>query len=556
MDALELVSEKIKENQQLYIRMDKDARELVYLEPYKLLSAFEKREIPGTVSITMPDSAIYLNSVVSLILNAKWQTFVEGDISSGKKTYIEKFNYDAFTEADERRLRRGDKTAMQFLAFHICARGWIGRRLVWQTDDNKLYLDDLPVDMRYTPFETDNSGLVWVAPTYWRSRAAVEKLYPKYKSSSGNKLLKITDFWNSKINEVWVEDQKSAEEENKIGYPPFVITPSPSGFVLFDKGYTKHEGESVFFLGRDMYKPWNQIVSVDQTLAMMAVDPNYQLEVDNLNQEVESPSASGGQVIKTIKGTKLDLVPQPDIKMANRVAHTSIQSAIQKAGLSEVDVAQPPKVTSALWITEQTELRNKLLVPLLDTLVDHCGQASRMSIDQYIKLDGDSLVGKRGKASKYKASQLKDLDDYTISYRLMSKSRKQEIANTVVANAAKGTYSLRTIIEDICMVDDPELELARIESEQAEQFDPVVKIIRLVCSLIDQADNMHEEEAEQKYLEARRLANKCFLLIKSETLPQTQNLLQQDKAQENKQSNINAMMGVSAMGNENLTGGV
>lgn len=556
MDTLTLVQNKRDQSAQLHARQDGDAR-LAHLAKYKLRSALDKKDIPGAVSITLNKPAVYLHSVVSWILNAKWQTFVEGNVDSKMKTDVENFLDDAYAESDERRTSRGEKASMVFLASHLCVRGWIGRRLLWQVDGDNVYLNDVPIDMRWTEFESDSVGFKWVAPTYWRSASVLQKQYPDAGIPDSKELIEVTDYWDSEKNEVYVGKKLAGREINEIGYPPFIILPSPSGFVFLDKGYMKDEGESIFFLDRDLYNPQNQLVSVDQTLAMQAVDPNYQRELLNRKGDSPSPGASGGRTLEVEPGSKYELMPQSDIKMSNRIAHEEIGRAVEQGSLSEVDIATPPKVTSALWITEQTELRNKLLVPLLQTFERFTAQSSRIIIDMYKKGEYNSYVGVKGKATKYKTSQLGDLDDYTVSCRLMSKNRKQEIANVIVSNAAVGEMSRISRLENIMMVDEPEVELARIEAEEAEQFDPVVKMIRLVCSTIDRANKLHGIEAEQKYHEARRLATKCIMLIEQErNAPQMQNEVQQRKSQENKQSNINAMMGVSAMGNENLTGGI
>ena len=556
MDTLTIVQNKRDQSNQLHKRQDSDAK-LAHLGKYKLKSALDGKDIPGAVSITLNKPAVYLHSVVSWILNAKWQTFVEGNIASTMKTDVENFLDDAYAESDERRIGRGEKSSRMLFATHLCSRGWIGRRLLWQADGENVYLDDVFIDMRWAEFEPDNVGFKWVAPTYWRSTSILQRQYPSANIPDSKDLFKVTDFWDGEKNEVWVADKLVSKEKNEMGYPPFIILPSPSGFVFLDKGYMKDEGESIFFLDRDLYDPQNQLVSVDQTLAMQAVDPNYQRELLNRKGDSPSPGASGGRTLEVEPGSKYELMPQSDIKMSNRIAHEEIGRAVEQGSLSEVDIATPPRVTSALWITEQTELRNKLLVPLLQTLENFSAQSSRMLIDMYKKGGYDSYVGVKGKATKYKATKLGDLDDYTIKYRLMSKNRKQEIANVIVSNAAVGEMSRISRLENIMMVDEPEVELARIEAEEAEQFDPVVKMIRLVCSTIDRADKLHGIEAEQKYHEARRLASKCIMLIEQErNAPQMQNEVQQRKSQENKQSNINAMMGVSAMGNENLTGGI
>jgi hypothetical protein len=543
--SLDLVKDKEKELQTLYERMDNDAK-LAYLDPFtlKYKDDFGKEhKIPGAVSVTMPDPAVFLNAIISWLLASRWQTLVEGDIPGKQKTLIEGFLDDAYLEADERRVRRGLHKVFPFLATHICARGRIGGRWVWQRDGDNVYLDALPVDMRHVPYETDKSGFKWVGNKTFRSKESIEEEYDITVKEGSD--IEVVEFWDDKKNEIWIDEKLIDSRPNTIGYPPFVIVAAPEGFMLLDKGYMVHEGESVFFLGRDIYKSFNQIISIEQTMALKAAIPSYQKETPSAAPKSEYPGVSG-EVMDLPEGHgKYDIIPQSDINMSNRIAHTTIADAVKKVGLSDIDLGtwQRPSPASSLVITEQAEIRNRIQSPRLQALETFYEQSSRMIIDQYIKGAFDSQIGRKGRTTGYSYAKLGDLGKYTISYRSMSRSRKLELANIALSAAARGEVPRDTRVRDIMMAEDPEKMIAQLEAEEAETLDPLLKYIRAFCKLIDVAESLQDDdEKEQKYLEAILLVQTAEALARQRSQPQFQP--QQPQVEQPKPDNqLLSMMG-------------
>lgn len=552
--SLQLVEDKEKELSKLYTRMEEDAK-LAYLDPYTLKYKDDhghEHKIPGAVSVTMPDPAVFLNAIISWLLASRWQTLVEGDIPGRQKTFIEKFLDDAYLEADERRVSRGKHKVFPFLSTHICTRGWIGCRWVWLSDGENVYLDALPVDMKYVTYEIDSKGFKWVANTTFRSKQAIEAEYGITVKEGTD--IKVVDFWDDKKNEIWIDSklfQPEGLRPNAIGYPPFVIQAAPEGFMLLDKGYMVHEGESVFFLGRETYKSYNQIISIEQTMALKNVIPSFQKETPAESPPTDYPGVSG-EVLDLPPGSKpLELIPQADINMANRVAHTTIGDAVKKVGLSDIDLGtwQKPSPASSLVITEQAEIRNRIQAPRLQALETFYAQSSRMIIDQYIKGAFDSQIGRKGRSTEYSYSKLGDLENYTISYRSMSRSRKLELANIALSAAARGEVPRSVRIRDIQMAEDPEGMEAQLDAEEAGQLDPLLPYVRAFCKLVDVADSLEDEdEKEQKYLEAIIIVQTAESIARQRSQPQFQP--QQPQIEQPKPNNqlINMMGGMGGIG--------
>jgi len=539
--SLDLVKDKEKELNLLRERMKGDAL-LAYLDPYTLKYKDDhgtEHLIPGAVSVTMPDPAVFANAIISWLLASRWQTLVEGGISGRQKTFVEEFLDDSYIEADERRVSRGKHKVFPFVSTHICVRGWIGCRWLWQADGENVYLDALPVDMLYLTHEADS----WVGNKTFRSKQAIEAEYD-ITVKEGTEI-EVVDFWDDKKNEIWIDKKLFDTRPNPLGYPPFVIVAAPEGFMLLDKGYMVHEGESVFFLGRDVYKSFNQIISIEQTMALKAVIPSFQAEAPGVGPLTPYPGVSGEVHEITPGHGPLAIIPQADINMSNRVAHTTIADAVKKVGLSDIDLGtwQRPSPASSLVITEQAEIRNRIQLPRLQALEAFYAQSSRMIIDQYIKGAFDSQIGRKGKSTEYPYSKLGDLENYTISYRSMSRSRKLELANIALSAAARGEVPRDTRVKDIMMAEDPEGMIAQLEAEEAEVLDPLLKYIRAFCKLIDVAESLEDDDdKEQKYLEAIFLVQTAEALARQRTQPQFQP--QQPQVEQPKPDNqLMAMMG-------------
>jgi hypothetical protein len=342
----------------------------------------------------------------------------------------------------------------------------------------------------------------------------------------------VYDYWDDKTNEVWIGDTKVLDQRNSLSYPPFVIQPVPAGFMLLDKGYMTREGESLFFLDRDLYPELNRLMSIDQTIAMKTILPPYQKQEAELTGKNPGYPGGIGQVKVVLPDEKYELIQQPDTNQATMVAHQNIQNGVTKGGVTDIDIGNIQQPTSAVSITEHSEIRAKILQPRVEALTNLKAARSRMLLSQYHDNKfGEVEVGRKGLRKVFNTTVIGDPDDYRVSYRLMTKDKKQEIANIAIADAAQGKLSRDTILRDILKSDDPEGEISKLKAEEAETFDPVIKFIRLTFSLIEEADELNGIEAEQKYIEAKRLAQKCTQLIQQEKMggvqaPQPQGLEQ------------------------------
>tara|TARA_Y100000310_G_scaffold205640_1_gene206013 strand:+ start:2033 stop:3715 length:1683 start_codon:yes stop_codon:yes gene_type:complete len=522
--SLELIEEAERKTfKGLHDRMDSDAA-LAGLARHKLTNA-SGEEVPGGISVTMPDPGIFLKVVAAWIMEAKWQTVVEGKLTGKQQNMIEGFLNDLEEDVDERLSKTEYGNLLPFLASHICGRGWIAARRVWLWDDKRemTYLDVVPIDMRYCSYERSKGCYDWVGVRSLRSKASILKEY-EITIRGGDTEVEVVDWWNDEREEIWIDKklvpstpQRPMPNTHRIGYPPFVIVPAPEGFMFLDRGYMTKRGESIFFLGRDTFEEYNRIVSIDQSLALLSLAPPYQ-KVTSPNEPKSPYPNEPGSTYDLPDAAKYELIPQPDINMAGRQAFAVISAAIQRVGVNNIDLGNISQPTSSIWITEQTEIRSKLIGPRLRAIADFKKLSARMDIDQYQKGNFNALVGKQGKKTHYSATDLGDPDTYDILYQGMSRSKKQEIANMALFNASAG-LSLKTRLKDILLHDDPDGEMVRIDAERAEEADPALFFFRKAYSLAVEAQNLTGLEADKTNLESMMLVRKGEELLRGASEP-------------------------------------
>jgi len=531
-DTLEKVKKRVAELQPLYDRMDK-TKDLVYLSPYKMRN-FDKAEMENVINVTTNWPAIYANAIISDLMGAIWQTVIESNtkLSDKQKHVIENFIEDNLAQADEQLATRGMADLFTWLCNHVCIRSLIGARWISQFDKGVYKNDCLPVDMRWTPFEFGKDGLSWVAHKTFRSKA---RILSQYGVDVGEDEIEVTDFWDCEKNEVWLGDEKvdtvvvngkvqKRQEEHPFGYPPFVIVIPSSGFMLRDKGYIEHEGEDLLFLSRGLYEERSRQVSIEQTLGMDVLFPPYEQESDEPGTPADKPPKTM-QTKKVKKGELHQLLPRGDITNAFRASRADIQNMIEMGGpLLPRAYNQPP---SAVEVQAEVELLARWHYPRVKALAQFRQQLSRMMIDQYIKISeqvkgkSDITIGATGQKRIYSVQQLGDPGTYTIKNQLMTKSKKQEIVNLAMFEAARGELPLRVRLTDILMADDPDGIMRELDIEKARQADPAIGLFEMAIRYAEEAENLEGSDADTRKIQSMMLTERgCSIIRQRAQMPQ------------------------------------
>ena len=541
--TLDLVKERENDFQPLYTRMDNDAR---FLKPnWYVLKDTAGKKIKKAISINPNDPKVFAHAVVNTMLMSAIQTRVEG-LSDKENAIIEEFLEKVFAQADER-LRR--KTLFSHICNHIAIRGHIGTRFLTLSRGGKEYIPGLwLLDMRYVSYDEVDGDLQWIAPHMNVGKAQVES---EYGVEIKGKFAEVVDYWDWEKNEVWVDSKLVVSQANPYGYPPFVIQSAPTGFMLLDEDALEYEGESIFSLDREMYDELARILSIEATLAMKTVLPAYQKETEypDPNNPPPYPDETG-TVTEVQTGQRYNLLQVSDINQASRMAHADIMAAVQRGSLSELDYGNLTFPLSAVAISDMTEIRNKILIPRLQAIALFYQQLSRLIINQFINGKFREIpVGKIGNQLKYSASDLKNPDDYSINYRYLTKTKRQEIANLSMAVAAKGTIPRDSIIRDILQYDRPDEVIAQLDAEEAAMLDPAVKLYRIASSLLSRAEkNLDKDEADRQRIEARLMGERAVEIIKQRKVASIMSPTQDIANPATSKANTNALIPLMSEG--------
>lgn len=526
-DTWKLITDKMKEFKNLHDRMDK-SKALVYLDKYQLKN-FRNQKLDNVINVTGNKPAVFANSIISDLVQSEWQTVVEGDVSKSDQHRIEEFIEANLEQADEYLLERyGLPGLHEWLCNHVCVRGPIGAEWYAYIEKDSYNVHCLPVDMRWTAYQFGTNGLSWVAPISWRTRADLIAEFPEHESkipgNKGSELIEVRDYWNGEMNEIWVNSQKIDERHNLSGKPPFVIVFPPSGFMLRDKDYLEHEAEDIFFMIRGLNEEVNRTLSIEQSLIFNVLRPPYEQEVENMTAEPAQAPPKTGETIKVKKGERHAPVPTGDLNRANLTARQDIYRMMDEgAPIAPRMYTQPP---SGAELVAEMEALARLQNSRVVAVRVFREQLARLMIDQYITLDkggGEFSIGKRGRKRGYSAANLKDPESYSISCQLMTKNKRQELANLAMFQAAYGLLPLRYNLTNILMAEDPDGIIRELEMEQARKAEPALGLFEMARRYAQQAAEVEDEkEADALKIQSKLLTEKAVSMVKQARQPQAQ----------------------------------
>lgn len=555
-DTWSLITDRMTAMSERNNRMDATAELLMWDDnPYKLVKPDGRTELRDAISVTPNLPKVFAHGVISDLLGGKWQTVVEGKVSQRQSHKIESFVEDSFAQADELlQSRYGIASLDGWLCNHVCLRWAIGARWVLTIEDGEYKVDCQPVDMRWTPFVQNK----WVAPITFKSKEDLEQDLEEYeklakqggceynKVSFSGSDIEVRDYYDKEKHELWVSSKLVFAQKNTLGYPPFVIVVPASGFMLRDKGYLKHEGEDILFLNAGLYKELARSISLEQTSGYAGLYAGYQRVIKNFDSKPADKAPELDETVNVREGEEFKVVPRGDINRAGQTARVDLQEMISNgAPLSPRQYNTPP---SAILLAGETEMVARLQNARKEALGVFKSQSAIMLIDQFLKLGNkeELLIGKRGKRLKYSASNLGNPDDYTISYHLSVKSKRQELANLAEFTASYDKLPLEWNLTNILMVDDPAGIIHDLELERAKRIDPAIGLSEMGIKYAEEAEEMEDgTDKDLRNFQSKLLIQRAVREIKQRMqLPQ---LPSEPKVEEPKGSGqlLNAMGGAA-----------
>ncbi|KKM93663.1 hypothetical protein LCGC14_1206060 [marine sediment metagenome] len=522
---LQMVLDKESEENDLIRRMIED-EDLRNLKKYKMRTLDDTGDMGGVANVTLPLPALVISKTIAKLVGVQRQPQVLSEEMEDKETtFIEEFMEDAEYEVDAYLNLRGEVPAFNFNSDIACSRGRIAEQVVTRIVDGVYVSDVRPLDTLYFRYQMDSMGMLWGAPTTWRSREWVESEYPEESAKigftgltqmapqGGNELYKVTDIWTRKtkdkaaLNIVYLEDKQLKRSLSKdvlgydIDYPPFNVQIIPAGSVLKGTNSLRHSGESIYETLRHIFPERNFVATTLKTL-------NYNLFKPGLAQENEAGATGAppekypgtpGEYTMIGKGESIKPVFTPDIRAYTTLYDDTNKEIMEMAGYSSLDfgVLSWPLSGTAMAIRQQGKI--ELLTPRLQALALLYQARYRMMIRQIIAIGQTIKMGEEGHRRSYEPSKLKG--EYLIKFRYHTTSKAEMASDATIANAMGDTVPEDYKRREIHKLADPDGAKMQVDIERLEATNPIVRLYTDCKNLI-----MAERDIEAKAVRIELLA--------------------------------------------------
>ena len=514
-EEYKLVQSKLKEMKPLFDRMDEDEG-LYLLEPYRMKKLDGSGDEKDVSNVTLNDPLLYAKKAIAITGSYQRQTVIEGkDLTDKQTTKIEEFLDDVFYMVNELLPNRGIPSLEAFINEQACNRGRIGARSAMELDgEGSIIPDVMPVDMRWFPFDTASNGMMWGAPICSRSKTQIEREYPDIETrlkDTGNQAI---DFWDAEREIVFIEKTIAKEEPNSYKYPPFVIAKCPIGCMFNTEDAMKHDGESIFWPNRNLWKEKNETTTILKTLSRKALKGGLQLQVTDPNQ-AQKPEESPFQedvVLPVEKGGGFKQLPVNDIKSATRLLYSIIETCLQRGELTPLDYGTLTFPLSSVAILNLLNARNDIFAPILSMIASFYQALSHMIIDQCVQLNQTIKLGRPGGYNTYSPSDFGG--EYSIKYHFFLITKEQTAADSALAKSLRGVVPDNYILREILKVQNPDGMEFDLKAQQAENTDEVLFLFNRGLSFLRQAEDMTGIEKEINQLEAKTLMQRIKTILR------------------------------------------
>lgn len=523
------IEDREKELSDRRSRMDTDA-DLAKKKEFTLEDD-KGNKIPNAKHVTLPKAALFASRANFLLSSSNPQIIVEGNKNGEKMddqetTLVEEFLTDIYESADEYLNQKGKIALFNFQSFHANMRGGLAGLIYLQEAEkgDRLLPDIRPWDTRFVASELEPDGKGYSSFLSTRSKADIEKDFGEDAVKRVTKsAAEIRDVWTPEKELVFLGKEKIAEEENPWGFVPVVEQISPAGLHFTDADKEKFEGESIFWLIRDIAKWLNTCASIAVSLNSEALHPPYQREMPTgaaeggaggvVGEGTEKPDYPGEPRSVTDTEAAYQLVPKRDLMNSNRFTWAILDSMWQQCSFATTEFGTLTFPLSQVALQDLSDKQHLVLWPGLETLARWYRAVGRMLMRQFVMLGKTSTFGVIGNEHEYNP---KDLDlDVSISYKFFHSSRRDRTARLAeMRQSLDLPFSDHYRLAKIGEVENPEGVLVEARAERAEKLDPVILLYRQVHALIDQD---RQVEAKITFRKLKRV------LMGQDMLPEVEN---------------------------------
>jgi hypothetical protein len=486
--------------------------DLLNLKKYTLTDKLGKA-IPDIINVTLNKPSIFAGNVISSLGSCLQQTVVTSTKSSVDTHYVEEFQDAVFNAANQRIRKRGQASLNSFTDIQLCIRGRAARRILFRLADKKdvevgdakevgdLIPDITSWDTRYVTYERGNNDFKWTAYHIDRNWAATEEQYGLlmqkygvYKEGEHPVKANICDIWTPDHNEVWVEGKQILEQSHDYESTPVVIEAVALGYgnILMEEDRLQHEGESIFFMIRDIVPELNRLVSLLQTLNQKQLLGSMK----NITSDTQTEPPDFPKSMEVVNVEK-DLLPidYGDARQSAQMVYQILERSLQQGSINDIDLGNLNFPLSAVALVTVGESRDKIYLPRLDAKA-YLNQSTAEMITKQIIQTGESSfeIGTPGHKKVFKTDKLEG--EYETTYKYFVKSPQLDVAKLTMGDAAlKMGVDRETVYTDIMQYEDPKGMIQKYYYELAEKLSPNVLRNRTIIKLLEMAEDDDNEDA-------------------------------------------------------------
>ena len=490
MDYPKLVKEQESNNTDLYQRM-KDDEDLLYLSKYVMKDA-DNKPVKNIINVTLNRPAVFAANIISALGATSEQRVVETEDKNLDTAYIEDFQKTAFGAANDRLRRQGRPQLNPFADTQLSIRGRSAARCIFQIVDGVLVPEIAPWDTRFVTYEMGVDGLKWAAYKTIRSKGAIEA---EYGIVIADKKSEVIDVWHMEGNEVWVAGDKILEQKHSFGFTPVAIQVVSLGYgaILLGDDRVKNDGESIFFLIRDVIPELNRLASIVQTQNLKSVRPPVSQKIKGKGKPGKYDDIMGlGANTAMEPGDSIEPINFGDALRSATMLLGIIDDAIGEGSLSSADlgtIGSPP--ASGIRAIIAGENRDQVVHPRLEGKALLNESLTEMFTQQVIQIGGSIELGIAGHKRTFQTSKLDG--EYTTTYKYTAKSPVTDAGLYSLAAAAGDSLSNKYKMENIYQLDDPDGEARQKRWEEAERLSPAIKINRTIKALTEMDEGFEAE---------------------------------------------------------------
>lgn len=491
MDYFEAHEEKKKDLADLNKRRDTDLA-LVTSYEYEMLDA-NNEKIKSLIHVTMNRLRVFKTYVLASLDKADEKVVVESDDESVDTAIIENFIRYGFNSANLKLITGGGYKLEPFFDEQACMTGEVAALVLFEMIQAKgetesyLNTDITPWDARYITYEKGAEGLAWGAYEVKMSKGVIEseKWAIKNKFEITGKSAKVLNIWASDRNYVYVDGKLKFEQENPYGFVPICVQKVPIGTMMTGKDSLLYQGESIFFLVRDIIKEYNRCLSVLQSLNLLAVKPPLKQKKKGGGKASKHEDLAGlGTTVVMEPDEDVQRVDFGDAQRSMVFALREINKALDDGTLNRIMLGDIPGDMSAVALIQVEQGQGQVYMPRLGTRGLLKKQIAQMFIKQTLAMESSQIeVGTPGHKKTFKTKDIEG--EYEIQFKYANKSPETDFARLSLARQYKDSDLMPelTILADVMKRDDPEGDLMELHRQRLRRIVPALRIYDGLLSL-------------------------------------------------------------------------